>query len=52
MEKEVKNKIGQNFTTLGLFKFALPAFFTNVFSQIFKTLDDALFIQDLLVKKL
>lgn len=44
MEKEVKNKIGQNFTTLGLFKFALPAFFTNVFSQIFKTLDDALFI--------
>ena len=44
MEKEVKNKIGQNFSTLGLFKFALPAFFTNVFSQIFKTLDDALFI--------
>lgn len=38
------NTIGQDFTTFGLFKFALPAFFTNVFSQIFKTLDDALFI--------
>ena len=41
---EKTNIIGQNFTTFGLFKFALPAFFTNVFSQLFKSLDDALFI--------
>lgn len=41
---KVENRIGQDFSTFGLFKFALPAFFTNVFSQIFKTLDDALFI--------
>lgn len=38
------NKIGQDFTTLGLLKFVLPAFFTNLFSQLFKSLDDALFI--------
>lgn len=38
------NKIGQDFTTFGLFKFALPSFFMNVFSQLFKSLDDALFI--------
>ena len=41
---EKTNTIGQNFTTFGLFKFALPAFFTNVFAQLFKSLDDALFI--------
>lgn len=38
------NRIGQNFTTWGLLKFALPAFFTNMFTQLFKSLDDALFI--------
>lgn len=42
--KEIVNTIGKDFSTFGLFKFALPAFFTNVFSQIFKSLDDALFI--------
>ena len=41
---EKTNTIGQNFTTFGLFKFALPAFFMNVFTQLFKSLDDALFI--------
>ena len=41
---EPQNKIGQDFTTLSLFKFALPSFFMNVFSQLFKSLDDALFI--------
>lgn len=41
---ETVNRIGQNFTTWGLFRFALPAFFTNVFTQLFKSLDDALFI--------
>lgn len=46
MEKnqEIANTIGKDFSTFGLFKFALPAFFTNVFSQVFKSLDDALFI--------
>ncbi|MDO4940352.1 MAG: MATE family efflux transporter [Erysipelotrichaceae bacterium] len=43
-KKEIVNTIGKDFTTFGLFKFALPAFFTNVFSQLFKSLDDALFI--------
>lgn len=43
-QKEITNTIGKDFSTFGLFKFALPAFFTNVFSQIFKSLDDALFI--------
>lgn len=38
------NRIGKNFTTFELFKFVLPAFFTNLFSQLFKSLDDALFI--------
>ena len=38
------NRIGQDFSTFKLFKFVLPAFFTNLFSQLFKSLDDALFI--------
>ena len=38
------NKIGQDFSTFDLFKFVLPAFFTNLFQQLFKSLDDALFI--------
>ena len=41
---EEVNRIGQKFSTFGLFKFVLPAFFTNLFSQLFKSLDDALFI--------
>ena len=41
---EKTNTIGQNFTTFGLFKFALPSFFMNLFTQLFKSLDDALFI--------
>ena len=43
-QQEIVNTIGKDFSTFGLFKFALPAFFTNLFSQIFKSLDDALFI--------
>lgn len=43
-KKEITNTIGKDFSTFGLFKFALPAFFTNFFSQVFKSLDDALFI--------
>lgn len=46
MEDEVKtkNRIGQDFTTLGLFKFALPGFIMQMFNQVYKSLDDALFI--------
>ena len=36
--------IGQKFTTFGLLKFTLPAFFMNFFTQLFKSLDDALFV--------
>ena len=43
-DQDIANTIGKDFSTFGLFKFALPTFFTNVFSQIFKSLDDALFI--------
>ena len=44
MENENINKIGQDFSTFGLFIFTLPSFFMNVFTQIFKSLDDALFV--------
>ena len=46
MEDDVKqvNRIGQDFTTLGLFKFALPGFIMQMFNQVYKSLDDALFI--------
>ena len=41
---EKSNRIGQDFTTLELVKFTLPAFLMNVFTQVFRSLDDALFI--------
>ncbi|MDO4940673.1 MAG: MATE family efflux transporter [Erysipelotrichaceae bacterium] len=41
---EKSNRIGQDFTTLELIKFTLPAFLMNVFTQVFRSLDDALFI--------
>lgn len=44
MEQETQNRIGKDFTTLGLFRFVLPAFAMNIFTQIFRSLDDALFI--------
>lgn len=44
MEQETQNRIGKDFTTLGLFRFSLPAFAMNIFTQIFRSLDDALFI--------
>lgn len=43
MEKN-ENKIGQDFTTKTLALFALPSFFNNLFQQIFKSLDDGLFV--------
>lgn len=45
MEDEAKqNRIGQDFTTVGLFKFALPGFLMQMFNQVYRSLDDALFI--------
>ncbi len=39
-----RSKIGEDFTALSLAKFALPSFFTNLLSQLFKSLDDGLFV--------
>ena len=44
MESEHINKIGQNFTLGGLLKFSFPSILNNFFSQLFKTLDDGLFV--------
>lgn len=44
MSQISKNKIGQDFSVFGLFKFCLPAFLMNIFTQIFRSIDDALFI--------
>lgn len=41
---ETENRIGQDFTLLGLAGFVLPSFFTSLLAQLFKSLDDALFI--------
>ena len=38
------NKIGQEFTLWGLLRFSFPSILNNFFSQLFKTLDDGLFI--------
>ena len=38
------NKIGQDFNIFSLLLFALPSFFTNLFAQLFKSLDDGLFV--------
>lgn len=44
MDNIQENKIGQDFTTIQLLGFSLPSFFMNCFTQLFKSLDDALFI--------
>ena len=44
MEQEHINKIGQNFSLGGLLKFSFPSILNNFFSQLFKTLDDGLFV--------
>ena len=44
MEQEHINKIGQDFTLFGLLKFSFPSILNNFFSQLFKTLDDGLFV--------
>ena len=43
-EENTQNRIGQNFSLPGLLKFSLPSVFNNFFAQLFKTLDDGLFI--------
>ena len=43
-ENMTQNRIGQDFTTFGLFKFALPGFLMQMFTQVYRSLDDALFI--------
>ena len=44
MEQEHINRIGQDFSLGGLLKFSFPAILNNFFSQLFKTLDDGLFV--------
>ena len=45
MENEAHiNRIGQNFTLWGLLKFSFPSVLNNFFAQLFKTLDDGLFV--------
>jgi len=38
------SKIGQDFTLWSLLRFALPGLLTNLFTRIYETLDDALFV--------
>lgn len=44
MEEEKVNRIGQDFSFWQLICFIFPSILTNLFSQIFKTLDDGLFV--------
>ena len=44
MEQQTNNKIGQNFTLWELLKFSFPSILNNFFAQLFKTLDDGLFV--------
>lgn len=38
------NRIGQNFSLLDLLRFSFPSILNNFFHQLFKTLDDGLFV--------
>ena len=38
------NRIGQDFSLWGLLKFSFPSILNNFFAQLFKTLDDGLFV--------
>ncbi|MBQ6502607.1 MAG: hypothetical protein IJI57_01680 [Flexilinea sp.] len=42
--EEQQNRIGQNFSLWGLLKFSFPSILNNFFAQLFKTLDDGLFV--------
>ena len=43
-ENKQINTIGQDFTIFSLLKFALPSVLTNICTQIFRSLDDGLFV--------
>lgn len=44
MDETKNNRIGQNFTLWELLKFSFPSILNNFFAQLFKTLDDGLFV--------
>ena len=44
MDHETTNRIGQDFSLWELLKFVFPSILTNLFTQVFKTLDDGLFV--------
>ena len=45
MEKtQQENRIGRDFTMWQLIKFALPAILTHLFTQLFRSVDDGLFV--------
>lgn len=43
-DEEHINKIGQDFSLWGLLRFSFPSILNNFFAQLFKTLDDGLFV--------
>ncbi|MBQ8995591.1 MAG: hypothetical protein IJ091_07230 [Oscillospiraceae bacterium] len=43
-ENKNRNRIGQDFTLMQLLAFAAPAILQSLFSQLFKSLDDGLFV--------
>ena len=43
-KEEHINRIGQDFSLWGLLKFSFPSILNNFFAQLFKTLDDGLFV--------
>ena len=44
MDQGKKNTIGQDFSLLSLIRFAFPSILTNFCAQMFRTLDDGLFV--------
>ncbi|MBR6090536.1 MAG: MATE family efflux transporter [Anaerolineaceae bacterium] len=44
MNETQKNRIGQDFSLMGLLSFSFPSILNNFFHQVFKTLDDGLFV--------
>ncbi|MBR6234028.1 MAG: hypothetical protein IKQ98_09480 [Erysipelotrichaceae bacterium] len=44
MANERDSKIGQDFTLWSLLRFAMPGLLTNLFTRIYETMDDALFV--------
>ncbi len=44
MEQDTTNRIGRDFSLWALLKFSFPSILNNFFAQLFKTLDDGLFV--------